>query len=74
MRVSAFALGVLLVITGVLFVVTAFARYLDGAAGTTGMFLFGLTMFVGGKFINHASGMTYLLRRLRVGSKWRDAR
>jgi len=38
MRVAAFALGMLLVITGLLFMVTALARYLDGASGTAGMF------------------------------------
>jgi hypothetical protein len=74
MRVAAFALGMLLVITGLLFMVTALARYLDGASGTAGMFFFGLAIFVGGKLINHASEMTYLLRRFRVGLRWRGAR
>ena len=74
MRVLAFGLGMLLVITGLLFMVTALARYLDGAAGTASMFLFGLAIFIGGKLINHASEMTYLLRRLRVDLRWRDAR
>jgi hypothetical protein len=73
MRVLAFGLGMLLVITGLPFMVTALARYLDGAAGTASMFLFGLAIFIGGKLINHASEMTYVLRRLRVGLRWRDA-
>lgn len=72
MRVAAFALGMLLIVVGVLFIVTAFARYLDGAAGTMGMFVFGVAIFIGGKLINHASGITYLLRHLRLGLKWRD--
>src|SRR6266576_3538360 len=56
MKIIAFACGMLLIIAGVMFIVTSYTLYEGGTAGAGSMFLFGLGIFIAGKFINHASG------------------
>ncbi len=68
MKVFAFCFGILLVIVGVMFMVTAYTLYEGRTAGAGSMFLFGLAVFIGGKFINHRADMTRLLRSIRFGT------
>ena len=65
MKVFAFCFGMLLVIVGVMFMVTAYTLYEGRTAGAGSMFLFGLAVFIGGKFINHSTDMTRLLKSIR---------
>ena len=58
--------GMFSIIVGVMLMVTSYALYESGTAGAGSMFLSGLAIFVGGKFINHATGMTRFLKA--VGS------
>ena len=69
MKVFAFCFGMLLVIIGVIFMVTAYTLYERGTAGAGSMFLFGLAVFVGGKVINHATAMTRFLKCVRFGTR-----
>lgn len=69
MKIVAFACGMLLIIAGVIFMVTSYALYEGGTASAGSMFLFGLAIFLAGKFTNHASGMARLLPRLRFGAR-----
>ena len=54
MKIVAFAWGMLLITAGVMFVVTSYTLYEGGTAGAGSMFLFGLALFIAGKFVNHA--------------------
>jgi len=65
MKVFAFCFGMLLVIVGVMFMVTAYTLYEGRTAGAGSMFLFGLAAFIGGKFINHSTDMTRPLKNIR---------
>ena len=69
MKIIAFACGMLLIIAGVMFIVTSYTLYEGGTAGAGSMFLFGLGIFIAGKFINHTSGMARLLPRLRFRAR-----
>jgi hypothetical protein len=55
MKIVAFACGMLLIIAGVMFIVTSYTLYEGGRAGAGSMFLFGLGIFIAGKFINHSA-------------------
>ena len=68
MKVFAICFGMLLVIVGVMFIVTSYTLYEAGTAGAGSMFLFGLAVFVGGKFINHSTDMTRHLKCIRFGT------
>ena len=69
MKLFAFSCGMFLIIVGVMFMITSYTLYETGTAGAGSMFLFGLAIFVGGKFINHATDMTRFLECLRFGAK-----
>ena len=68
MKVFAFCFGMLLVIVVVMFMVTAYTLYEGRTAAVGSMFLFGLAVFIGGKFINHSTDMTRLLKSIRFGT------
>ena len=69
MKVFAFCFGMFLIIVGVMFIVTSYTLFESGTAGAGSMFLFGLAVFVVGKFINHATGMTRFLKCIWFGGK-----
>jgi uncharacterized membrane protein HdeD (DUF308 family) len=69
MKVFAFCFGMLLIIVGVMFMVTSYTLYESETAGAGSMLLFGLTVFVVGKCINHATDMTRFLECIRSGTK-----
>jgi hypothetical protein len=69
MKIVAFTCGMFLIIAGVMFMVTSYTLFEGRTAGAGSMFLFGLALFIAGKFINHATGMTRLLPRLRFSAR-----
>ena len=73
MKVFTFCFGMLLVIVGVMFMVIAYTLYEGGTAGAGSMFIFGLAILVGGKFINHSTDMTRFLTCVRFGRKSHQA-
>lgn len=48
--------------------VIAYTLYEGRTAGAGSMFLFGLAVFIGGKFINHTTDMTRHLIGIRFGT------
>jgi|RhiMetdeSRZDD1v2_1073273.scaffolds.fasta_scaffold30074_2 hypothetical protein len=73
MKVFAFCFGMFLIIVGVMFMVTSYTLYESGTAGAGSMFLFGLAIFGGGKFINHSTAMTRFLTCVRFRRKSHQA-